>query len=207
MPALREEPDLVVTTVPGSRDSAAVVLLHGTGGDETQLLDVASRACPGRELVGVRGRVPAEDGFAFFLRNPDRSLDEDDLARGAHAVLRLLDRVQQEGRQPPVLLGFSNGAITAAAVLAQDHRPVSGAVLLRPLSPQPGRRYPSLAGLPVLLIGGEDDERRDPRDAPLLAEQLRTAGARVTTRLLATGHLLTATDEGLVRGWLAGQGG
>jgi phospholipase/carboxylesterase len=204
VPATQEEPELVTLTVPGAGDAPAVVLLHGIGGDETSLLDLASRACPGRELVAVRGRVPAGGGYAFFLRHPDRSLDEDDLARGARAVLRLLRRSQQGDRRPPVLLGFSNGAITAAAVLALDHHLVSGAVLLRPLSPRPGRGFPQLDGLPVLLVSGDDDERRGPRDAPLLADQLRAAGARTELHALPTGHLLTAADEALVRQWLEG---
>lgn len=204
MPSRDGALDLVTSTWPGRSDGPAVVLLHGSGQDETSLLEFARSACPDRELVAVRGRIPWEDGFAFFRRHPDRSLDEDDLSRGAAALRRLLVQLGGEGRRRPLLLGCSNGAIAAAATLAVDHQLAFATVLLRPLSPRPEGDFPRLDGHPVLLVSGAHDQRRDPCDGPILTEQLRRAGARVVAEHLPTGHGLTAADEALVREWLAG---
>lgn len=142
-----------------------------------------------------------EGGYAFVRRRVDRSLDEADLAQGAAAVQRLLVHVQDAGRRPPILLGYSNGAIAAAAAILDDRRLSAGAILLRPLSPLPGRAFPRLDGYLILLVSGEDDSRRDPSDGPSLASQFRAAGAASTLVVLPVGHGLTAADQAAVTGW------
>lgn len=179
-----------------------VVLLHGSGQDEQALRDFAEQACPEHPLVAVRGRVPWEGGFAFFRRKPDRSLDYADLAEGAHALLGLLRRLVDEGHPRPVLLGYSNGAVAAAAWFALDSTLSAGAVLLRPLTPSPGRSFRSLAGYPVLLVAAQDDARRAPGDAEALHEQLLAAGAASNLVVLPTAHPLTERDAATVASWL-----
>lgn len=201
---MREEdaPSLLSRTWQARTDLPPVVLLHGSGGDENALLAFSRAACPGHTLVAVRGRIPWEGGFAFFRRKPDRTLDEADLMHGAAAVCRLLGRLRDEEHRPPVLLGYSNGAIVAAAAVLRDRRLSSGAILLRPLSPFPGRVFPRLDGYPVFLVGGEGDDRRDPSDASLLDGQFRAAGATVALKVLSVGHGLTNADEIVVGAWL-----
>lgn len=164
-----EPPDLVTRTRPGQPCAPVVVLLHGSGQDETSLLAFARGACPGHEVVGVRGRIPWEGGFAFFRRHPDRALDDGDLRLGAEALRRLLRRLHHDRGQRPVLLGYSNGAIVSAAVLALDPGQVRASILLRPLAPHPDRDFPPLDGHPVLLVSAAFDRRRDPGDGPRLA--------------------------------------
>ena len=194
--------ELLAWTHRAGADLPPVVLLHGSGQDEDALLAFARAACPGRTLIAVRGRIPWEGGYAFFRRSPDRTLDEADLARGAAAVQRLLRRLLDEGQQLPLLLGYSNGAIAAAAAVLRDPHLSAGAVLLRPLSPSPQRALPRLDGYPVLLVCGQDDARRDPADGPSLDGQLRAAGAVTTLVHLPVGHALTAADEDAVATWL-----
>ncbi|MPR00248.1 esterase [Modestobacter sp. I12A-02628] len=179
-----------------------VVLLHGSGQDERSLLTFAARACPGHPLVPVRGRIPWESGFAFFRRNPDRTLDLADLAEGAAALQELLSRLREVGHRPPILLGYSNGAIVAAAALARDATAAAGAVLLRPLTPAPNAPLPAMSACPVLLVAATHDERRKPQDARTLYEQLLTAGAAPMLVALPAGHPLTVGDAAVVAAWL-----
>jgi phospholipase/carboxylesterase len=186
------------------RGPSSLVLLHGSGGSETSLVDFAHSIAPERAAFAVRGRVPWESGFAFFRRNPDRSLNRDDLALQTTAFCGLLSHLNAAGHLKPVLVGYSNGAIMAAAAALQAPELSSGAVLLRPLSPNWEASFPPLRGYPVLLLGGMSDDRRDPADMPHLAEQFRRAGALVTAHLLPTGHALkTSLDHRLAREWLA----
>ncbi|TNM64271.1 hypothetical protein FHN55_14635 [Streptomyces sp. NP160] len=84
--------DLTTTTWPGREDSSVVVLLlHGSGQDETSLLGFTRDACPDRTLVAERGRIPWEHGLAFFRCHPDRSLDEDERRGDTDDVPRLAD--------------------------------------------------------------------------------------------------------------------
>lgn len=179
-----------------------VVLLHGSGQDERTLLTFAARACPGHPLVPVRGRIPWESGFAFFRRNPDRTLDLADLDEGAAALQDLLSSLRAAGHRPAVLLGYSNGAVAAAAALALDATAVAGAVLLRPLTSSPDVALPAMSACPVLLVAATHDERRDPRDARTLHEQLLAAGAAPTLVALPAGHPLTERDAAVVAAWL-----
>jgi phospholipase/carboxylesterase len=179
-----------------------VVVLHGSGQNENTLLRFARAACPGHTVIAVRGRIAWEEGFAFFRRNPDRSLDQTDLAHGAAAIQRLLEGLQDEYSEPPILLGYSNGAIAAAAAILEAPDLSAGAILLRPLSPFPERVFPPLDGYPVLLVSGEGDTRRNPSDGPTLARQFNFAGAATSLVVLPGGHGLTIADENAVTRWL-----
>ncbi|MDF0532167.1 hypothetical protein P0W64_14455 [Tsukamurella sp. 8F] len=179
-----------------------LVLLHGTYGTETDLLPSAGEVAPGAARLSVRGTVAMDTGYAFFRRHPDRRVDEADLAARIPELAHLITRRLTE---PPIALGFSNGAIMAAALLATRPGLLSSAILLRPLSPFADLPHP-LEGVPVLLIDGTEDTRRAPDDGPRLAEQLRRAGASVTHRRLRTGHLPTPGDIVLAREWLEDRG-
>ena len=202
--AMSYSTDLFARTRRARADLPPVVLLHGSGQDEDTLLPFAQAAFPGHTLIAVRGRIPWEGGYAFFRRLPNRTLDEADLAQGAAAVQRLLGRLHDEGHEPPILLGYSNGAIAAAAAIIGGRPLSAGAILLRPLSPFPERALPRLDGYPVLLVCGQDDARRQPSDGPSLAGQLRAAGAETTLVELPVGHGLTAADEEVSATWLRG---
>jgi phospholipase/carboxylesterase len=186
-----------------SSRSSPLVLLHGSGGSENFLMDFARSIAPDRLAFAVRGQVPWEGGYAFFQRNPDRTLDQADLAARCLAFCDFLRHVTEAGNRKPLLVGYSNGAIMAAAAAIQAPDLSAGAILLRPLSPRARDNLPPLHGYPVLLIGGAMDDRRKPSDTPNLAEQFRLSGALVVDHLLQTGHALEATDNHLARTWLA----
>jgi phospholipase/carboxylesterase len=112
----------------------------------------------------------------------------DDLAKRAERLCNFLDFVANETGHTPLLAGYSNGAIIAAETIRQNRESSKGAILLRPLSPCPDRNFPPLAGYPALLIAAENDQRREPSDAPYLAGQLEKAGADIVLRVVAGDH-------------------
>jgi phospholipase/carboxylesterase len=148
--------------------------------------------------------VPWEGGFAFFRRFEDRAIDESDLLDRASALAEGIVQigVDRGFAKPPVAVGFSNGAIMAAALVMLYPGLLSGAVLFRPLSPlaaDPDARIPKT---PVLIIDGSDDQRRSAGDGTRLAQCLARMGANVTHHLLPTGHWLVADDLDLAHQWL-----
>jgi phospholipase/carboxylesterase len=188
-----------------SSQSSPLVLLHGSGSSETFLVEFARSIAPDRVALAVRGRVPWGGGYAFFRRNPDRTLDQVDLAARCLEFCCFLSHLNAAGHQRPLLVGYSNGAIMAAAAAVRAPELSTGAILLRPLSPCAASSFPPLQGYPVLLLGGTMDERRKPSDTPHLAEQFRLSGALVTAHLLQAGHGWeeTGLDHRLARTWLA----
>jgi phospholipase/carboxylesterase len=183
-----------------------LILLHGSGGSEADLTDFAEAIAPKATRIALRGGVPWENGFAFFRRNADRTLDRDDLAARTTELCRFISYAVKHHNlnRRPILVGYSNGAIIAAAAVCIGAELTSGAILLRPLSPAPEQEFPQLKDYPVLILGGRYDSRRHPNDAPLIAGQFRRAGARVTCHLLPTGHGWQegGLDMALAKSWL-----
>jgi phospholipase/carboxylesterase len=187
---------------PGSILSAApVVLFHGSGGDEHALVPLAADVAPGSPTLCLRGTVAIDGGFAFFHRRPDRSIDEADLEARIPPLSEFISATIAD-QKPPVAVGFSNGAIMAAALLFTRPTLFGAAVLFRPLSPFLEDRPAALNGKPVLIIDGEKDSRRSPGDGARLALRLSNAGATVTHHVLPCGHTITTQDQQLARDWL-----
>jgi len=191
--------------VPSGTADCVVVLLHGSGRDENDLLAFGRAVFPNAVLYALRGAVPWESGYAFFRRKPDRQIDVDDLKAQATRLCMFMDFVIRQTGQTPFLVGYSNGAIMASEVLCQNGSMARGAILMRPLSPRRHEELPSLSGVPVLLLAAKHDERRaenDPRD---LADQFTSAGADVRLEMLEGGHgwAEDTADEKLSRQWLA----
>lgn len=194
--------------INAARDHLApLVLLHGSGGCETSLLEFAHGIAPDRGAFALRGQIPWEGGYAFFRRNADQTLDQQDLCARAAQLCDLLKQMSGLGHRRPLLLGYSNGAIMAAAAVIRAPEISSGALLFRPLSPWAESSFPQLHGYPVLLVGGASDKRRQPFDTPHLARQFEQAGCRVAAHILPGGHAWdeSGQDHRLAREWLAGR--
>lgn len=179
-----------------------LVLLHGTDGGERDLLGLAERLAPGAGTLAVRGAVRTPGGYAFFRRRPDRSIDDDDIVARTTVLAQFIGTAlgSGPGADRPVLVGFSNGAIAAAALVMTEPAAFSAAVLFRPLTPFP--RSAALVGLPVLVLDGALDHRRARGDGRRLGELLTAVGARVTHRELDVGHAITDEDVLIARTWL-----
>ncbi|QND47264.1 esterase [Rhizobium lusitanum] len=185
-----------------------LLLLHGSGGSEIDLISLADETAPQRPYMSLRGGVKWEGGFAFFRRNANRSLDYDDLDEQTDLLCRFIADAIERGilKQPPILLGFSNGAIMAASVLRARSDLAAGAILMRPLSPAPDASFPSMTGLPILITAGENDQRREPGDALLIKRQFENCHADVSMHVLPWGHGLHESEAGLIHDWLIRKG-
>ena len=181
-------------------------LLHGSGGDEHDLMPLAERIGPGHALLSPRGKVNEQGITRFFRRTPDGAWDIGDLQ---HRTGELADFLRSArgtyGLPKPVVLGYSNGANVGWSLLLKEPGALAGAILLRAMLPFDPRPLPNLSGIPVLLIAAHDDELIPVERAGLLAALLGEAGAEVTYEVLQAGHGLTGEDLKLASEWLASQ--
>lgn len=203
-----EWPDFHFIAGRAEHSSSPLLLLHGSGSDEAALIPLADAIAPQRPYMALRGAVEWEEGFAFFRRKPDRSLDHVDLDSQTDRLCRFITTAIERKllAQPPVLLGFSNGAIMAASILQRRPGLASSAILMRPLSPAPDAEFPSMPALPILIISGENDQRREPGDAELVRQQFANAGADVSALVLPTDHGLHQDEADIIRDWLIRKG-
>src|SRR3546814_43886 len=130
-----------------------VLLLHGTGGDENDLLPIGGMVAPGSALLSPRGKVLEGGMPRFFRRLAEGVFDQEDVRRRAHELADFVGEAREAyGLPPPVALGFSNGANVAAAVLLLRPEVLAGAALLRPMVPLADPPAADLAGRPVLIL-------------------------------------------------------
>jgi phospholipase/carboxylesterase len=182
-----------------------LVLLHGSGGNEYDLVPLAEELAPGSPVLALRGTVAIDGGFAFFHRLPDRSIDEADISERTPVLADFIHATMATHglNKAPIAIGFSNGAIMTTALLLTRPRLLASAILFRPLSPFRDDRPTCLDGLPVLIIDGEKGSRRSPGDGARLTERLRNAGAMVPHHVLPVGHSITSMDRQTAGEWLA----
>ena len=188
--------------LPGT--DTPLVLLHGSGGNECDLLPLAAELAPNAAKFGIRGPVAIDGGYAFFHRFPDRRVDEADIEAKAPVLAAFIEasRARYDFGKPPIAVGFSNGAIMAAALLLTRPGLLAGAILFRPLIPFTHDLGHRLDNTPVLIVDGEKDSRRSPGDGLRLAERLTRVGASVSYHVLPVGHAITAEDKKIARAWL-----
>jgi predicted esterase len=186
--------------------SGTLLLLHATGGDEHQLVDLGRELAPQATLLSPRGQV-LEDGVTrrFFRRHgtfeldiPDLLARTDELADFIGAAIAAYDL--DPGRV--IALGYSNGANIAVSLLLRHPETLAGAVLLRATLPYALDAPPRLDGKPVLALGGERDPFVPRERYDELVATLNSGGAHVSARLMTGGHQLRQADLELAAGWL-----
>jgi len=190
--------------VPGE-SKRTLLVLHGTGGNEDDLLPVARMLDPESALLSPRGKVLENGAPRFFRRLREGVFDEEDLVRRAHELADFVAAAVKEhalDASRVVAVGYSNGANIASAMLLLRPEILRGAVLLRGQTPLVPEKLPDLSGKGVFLSSGKFDPIIDAENAAALAEMLRKAGADVTHKLLPSGHELTRVDIDDAREWL-----
>lgn len=184
-----------------------LLLLHGTGGDENDLLPLGARLAPGAALLSPRGKVLENGMPRFFRRLAEGIFDIDDLKA---RTLELADFIAKArtgyGLAKPIAVGFSNGANIAASLLLMRPETLAGAVLMRAMTPFEPQMLPNLSGIPVLLLSGAADPIVPAENAEGLAKLLQAAGADVTYETVPAGHGLSAQDLLAAERWLAARG-
>jgi phospholipase/carboxylesterase len=187
-------------TAPEARP---VLLLHGTGGDESDLLPLGRAVAPGAALLSPRGQVLEHGTPRFFRRLVEGVFDEDDVRRRAIELADFVgDARERYHLAAPVALGYSNGANIAAAILLLRPKSLSGAILLRAMVPLTRVPRADLGGKPVLILSGAQDSIVPADSAARPSGLLRGAGAAVDHRVLPVGHGLSNGDIALASRWM-----
>lgn len=183
-----------------------LLLLHGTGGDENDLIDLGKSVAPRANLLSPRGKV-SENGMArFFRRLAEGVFDEEDLIHRTHELADFLEAASTHyGFSPSSVtaLGYSNGANIAASLLLLRPGVLQQAVLLRAMVPLVPDKSPDLTGIRIFLASGLSDPILPISNARKLATMFREAGADLTVQEIPTGHQLTSRELDDARAWLA----
>lgn len=180
-----------------------ILLLHGTGGDENDLLALGQAVAPGSALLSPRGKATERGMPRFFRRLSEGVFDEADIRLRAGELAAFIAEARAAYRlAAPIAVGFSNGANIAAALLLLHPEALGGAALLRAMAPFRNPGQVDLAGKPVLLISGEGDRMAPAESVERLAATLVGAGAILHRETTPTGHQLSPRDVALVRQWI-----
>ena len=191
--------------VPGTSDRA-LLLLHGTGGNESDLLDLGRAIDPDAALLSPRGKVLENGAPRFFRRLAEGVFDEEDVVTRARELSRFVTAAAVEygiDLSHLTAVGYSNGANIAAAMLLLGIARFNQAVLFRAMVPLSKVDVPDLKGAQVLISAGELDPIATRPMAERLAQVLEAGGAQVTFKLQPTGHGLTPADLVAAQEWLA----
>jgi phospholipase/carboxylesterase len=191
---------------PGDPDRT-LLLLHGTGGSENDLVSLGRQLAPGAGILSPRGKVLENGMPRFFRRLAVGQLDIPDLlVRTDELADWIVAAATDYGFNPEgvTALGLSNGANIAASMLFRRPGVLAGAALLKPMLPYPPPEDLDLAGTPVLVISGGRDQFVPAEESEELAKALEARGARVSFQFdPEAGHGLTQDDLLGTARWLA----
>jgi phospholipase/carboxylesterase/glyoxalase family protein len=188
-----------------SGPKTTLLLLHGTGGDEQDLIPLGEELLPGAALLSPRGRVLEHGMPRFFRRLGEGVFDLDDMKLQTEALARFIAGSAHNyglADNKIIAVGYSNGANIAASLLLTYPQLLSGAVLFRPMVPFRPQLVPDLKDIPVLLAAARNDQIVPPQHTSELSGILRSAGARVTIHWHPGGHELGSDDIAAAKAWL-----
>ena len=204
-----ETPDfrhVYVPAEPSAVDAETIVALHGTGGNEHDLIPLVRQVSPSAAIISPRGKVLENGMPRFFRRLAEGVFDEKDVRRNAHDLSDFLTVASRRHGQPGkglIALGYSNGANMAAAIMLLRAEVFSGAILFRPMMPLDMGRLPDLTCRSILITTGRFDRVIPSAETQRLIRALKQAGASVAVVDTDAGHELTAADVEAARAWLA----
>jgi len=201
---MKLQPDFIHEFVPGT-SSRTLLLLHGTGGNERDLIPLGRELDPNAALLSPRGKVLENGMPRFFRRLAEGVFDLEDLKYRANELADFVSAAAEHygfARDNLIAVGYSNGANIAAAMLLLRPEILPTAILFRAMVPLHPDKLPNLSSAYVWIGAGDQDPIVPPSETKGLVELLRRAGADVTIRFARAGHGLTNNDLEAAREWL-----
>ena len=194
--------------LPGERGGSGVtlLLLHGTGGNEDDLIPLGQQLLPGAAILSPRGKVSEHGAPRFFRRLAEGVFDHEDLLFRTHELADFVEQAADQygfDREKLVAVGYSNGANIAASLMLLYPGLLHAAVLFRAMVPFEPEETPDLSGMPVFLAAGRRDTMIAPDNTERLATMLQEAGAELDVRWKNVGHPLTYEELEEARDWLS----
>ncbi|WP_040287189.1 alpha/beta hydrolase [Sporosarcina koreensis] len=181
-----------------------LLLLHGTGGTEEDLLPIADILDPVASVLSVRGNVLENGMPRFFRRLSEGVFDEEDLVYRTGELKDFINSAADTygfDMSNVVAVGYSNGANIAASLLFHFADVLKGAVLHHPMVPIRNRDLPDLTGIPVWIGAGANDPICPQAESTELHSLLQQAGASVELHWEHAGHQLTMAEVKAAQGW------
>jgi phospholipase/carboxylesterase len=194
---------------PAAGNAPTLLMLHGTGGNEHDLVPLRATLAPGAGVLSPRGKVLEHGMPRFFRRLSEGVFDLEDLRIRTHELAAFVRAAASHyglDAASIIAVGFSNGANIAASLLLLEPGVLTGAILFRAMVPIVPDPLPFLAGTPVFMANGRSDPLIPADGAERLAALLQQTGASVTLEWQPGGHQLTRQDLVQARRWLAQQG-
>lgn len=191
---------------PALAGGTTLLLLHGTGGDENDLVPLGRALLPGAGLLGVRGNVSERGAARFFRRLAEGVFDLEDLARRTAELADFIEsasRAYHLDRDRIIAVGFSNGANIAASLLLREANVLRRAILFSPMMPFEPERLPVLDGTAVFIAAGRSDPIVPTEQVMRLSDALEQAGARVTLHWQQGGHTIARNAVEAAAAWIA----
>ena len=202
---MRPQPDFIHEFVPG-KSKRTLLLLHGTGGNERDLIPLGHELDPEAALLSPRGKILENGNPRFFRRLAEGVFDLEDLQMRTHELADFAGSAAEHyeiNRKQIVAVGYSNGANIAASMLLLRPEMLSAAILFRAMVPLIPDKQPNLSSKSIFIGEGEHDPIVSAAEAGRLVGLLRSAGADVTIRFFQSGHELSGQDVDLARVWLS----
>ncbi|MDN3015916.1 alpha/beta hydrolase [Paenibacillus sp. BSR1-1] len=181
-----------------------LLLLHGTGGNELDLLPLAGRIDEEASVLSVRGNVLENGMPRFFRRLAEGVFDIEDLIFRTKELNDFLDGAAEKygfDRDNIIAIGYSNGANIAASLLFHYQNALKGAILHHPMVPRKGIELPDLSGKHVFIAAGSNDPICSPMESAELQSLLENANAKVELHWENRGHQLTMQEVEAAADW------
>ncbi len=193
--------------IPGEDGNpVTLLLLHGTGASEDDLIPLGQQLAPGAAILSPRGKISEGGAPRFFRRLAEGVFDMEDLAFRTGELAQFVEIAAKHydfDTEKLVAVGYSNGANIAGSLMLSRPGLLSAAVLLRAMVPFEPETAPDLSGTPVFIASATGDQMVPADHAEKLGGILAEAGAEVDQRWVQAGHGLTRPESDQARQWLA----
>ncbi|MCZ0717525.1 alpha/beta hydrolase [Aerococcus kribbianus] len=191
--------------IPSDKENAnTLLLLHGTGGNENDLLDIGRFIDPNANLLSLRGNEPENGMNRFFKRLAPGQFDEENLKYHVQDLYTFIADLAQEKKfdvNRIIPLGYSNGANLIAASLYSYANPYSAALLLHPMVPFADGPKEKLDKSQIFIAAGNNDPICAPEESQQLTKEIEEMGGEVNLHWETAGHSITSDELRAAKEW------